>query len=411
MEKEIQLSSLALKKIIEEDASFKEAVKQVVEQEGAEIAVASNISALVGCELRHHYLLTYLIKGLDLKEEKYLVLILLANHFFLKRFDSKESLKLLKEVPEKINEYLTFEGSAIELVSKDFKEDSLELISMRFNVPTYLLKMWFKHYGKSLTFKTLKKNIKPAEAYYALVDTKISKEEFEKQYPDFEKTEISNVYHALKKNSVHKLDCYKNFQIYSIRLALKAILDKIDYSNVEEMTLYSGEDESLLRDLFYKSNRKIGIHVAVPSSERADILRLIRVERAKNINHFEIKDFENLPAHISEKQDLVVVFPKSSSFDKISKYPDYLLHFKQDSLDELIANQKEVLKGMSTLVAEEGKLVYIVDTLNRKESVSIINDFITNNKDFTLVSHEQIFPHNKLDGAFYYAILEKKEND
>ena len=416
MLEEYKLAALSLKEITENDKSFKDAIKGVLTEAKADNKLSGPVSAILGCELRHHLLLNYLVKPFELEDDKYLVLIALANHFFLKKYDDKDVLKLVKEelkdkFTKELEKLMSEENNALDLVSKDFESDSLELVSLRFNVPTYLLKMWFKHFGKSLTYKTLKKNIRPSEIYYALNYEKTTKDAFEGNYKDFEKTEVEGVYRALSKNGVHKLPCYINFEIYSIRLALKAILNKIDYSKVEEMALYTGRDDSIVRDLFYRSERKKGLHVAVPSQdERAEILRLMRLEKSKNINYFEITDFTNLPAHISDKQDLVVVYPKSSSFDKISKYPDYLIHFKQNSLDELIKNQREALRGMASLLSDDGKLLYIVDTLDRKESLSIVNEFLSSHKDFVLVEQNQIFPHNSLDGAFYYALIEKKHD-
>ncbi len=412
MNKLFDYASIALNDILSSKKNFKNASKEITNNKEYK-GISGDINTLIGCELRHHLLLTYLLKDLDLGENKTYLLLSLTNHFFLKRFENEKLSKVLKELNnEYLNKLFGFKGTALEYIQGDFEADSIELASLRFNVPTYLLKMWFKHFGKTLTFKTIKANVRSSEATYSLNTIKKSEQEFLDEYKDyFEKSEIEGIYIAKDKKNIHALDCYKNREIYSIRLALKDILNKIDFSSIEEMALYSGLDDTSIRDLYVRSNRKIGLHIAIPSlDERAELLRLVRTEQTKNINYFEITDFSNLSAHISEKQDLVVVFPASSSFDKISKYPDYLFQFKQDSFDLLIKNQKEVLKGMSTLVAPGGKLVYIVDTLNRKESLSIINEFLSAHKDFSLVEANQIFPFSKLKGTFYYAILEK-QND
>lgn len=412
MNKILSTSKDVLAKILKGETNFKEASKKVIADK-INKKDASDINALIGCELRHHLLFMHLIKDVTFNDDKELILIALANHFFLKKIEKSEYLPFIKEKNDpKLNELFAYEGSALELIQKDFKPDSIELASLRFNVPTYLLKMWFKHFGKTLTYKTLKSNVKSSDAYYALNVMKLSKDKFEANYSnEFIKEEVEGIYLAKDKKSVHNLPCYTNREIYSIRLALKDILNKVDYSSVEEMTIYSGLDDTSIRDLFVRSNKQIGLHIAVPNIEsRPEILRLVRVEQAKNINYFEINDYSNLAAHISNKQDLVVVFPASSSFDKIAKYPDYLIQFKQDSFDTLIQNQKESLKGMSSLLAPGGKLLYIVDTLNRKESLSVIHEFLNSAPDFELVESNQIFPFSKLKGSFYFALMAKKDD-
>ncbi len=412
---EFKIASKTLQSILEKGEHFKVAIKKLGEEKVDSKTIGS-VASLVGCELRHNLLLQYLCREFDLKEYKYALLIALANHFFLKKYSDEEIVSNVKEAlgdqyDKEIDSILNLNENALDLVNREFDSESLELISLRFNVPTYVLKMWFKHFGKSLTFKTLKRIIRPYDYYFALNTNKISEEEFLKNNKDFEKGPIEGLYRSLSKINVRKSDSYQNYEIYSIRPALKSILDKVDLSNVEEVALYSGDDDALIRDIYARSGQKFGIHVAVPlQDERPDILRLIRLEKAKNINYFEINDFENLKAHISNKQDVVIVYPASSSFDKISKYPDYLHHFKQDSLDALIRNQKEVLKGMANILSDEGKLLYIVDTLDRKESLSIINDFLTSHRDFRLVEQNQLFAFQSLSGSFYYAILERKHD-
>ena len=412
MDKRLLLASENLEKILKEDISFKEISKQISANKDIK-NIAGDVNALIGCELRHHLFLTHLLKGVELGDKKYLLLIALANHFFLKKIDDKEVTSFLKEINnEKILDYFK-ESNALDIVSKDFSNDSIEMASIRFNVPTYLIKMWFKHFGKTLTYKTLKANVRTSESYYSVNQMKMAKEDFEKKYlENFLPTEVDNSYLAKNKKQVHSYECYLNREIYNISLALKDILNKVDYSHVEEMTLYTGHDDSVIRDLFCRSGGKIGLHIALPDLEvRPEVLRIIRLENVKNINYFEIKDYDALPAHISNKQDLVVVFPTSSSFDKINKFPDYLLHFKQESFDELIKGEKEALERMSSLVIEGGKLLYIVDTLNRKESLSVLNSFLANHDEFNLIESNQIFPFTKLKGTYYYALLERKEND
>jgi 16S rRNA C967 or C1407 C5-methylase (RsmB/RsmF family) len=84
------------------------------------------------------------------------------------------------------------------------------------------------------------------------------------------------------------------------------------------------------------------------------------------------------------------------------------LHFKRESIDELVAKQKETLDSCASYVADEGNLVYMVSTINRKEGRSLIMDFLDRHRDFTLIEEKQRFPFDSLDTALYYAIMKRK---
>lgn len=415
--KELLLSKEVIKRVIEEDKTFKEAIKEVFLANEKDVELTPIVSALSGCELRHHLFLSKLVKEFDLGDNKYLLLLALANNFFLRRIDKEKVTSFIKETlnesyNEKINKLLTFDGAALDSLGESVDHSSMEFVSLRFNVPSYLLKMWFKHYGRSLTYKVLKKNIKPSNQYFRINTMKISEEDFLKEHPSFVSSNVKDVVYLSTKENIHKLKAYQNYEIFNIRLALKEILDKVYTDDIEEMTLYLGDDKAATRDLYVRTNKKAGLRVAVNNlDEHPDLLRLIRLEKCKNVTYFVPNDYSLMDLAITSPQDLVVVYPKSSSFDKIRKYPDYLLHFKQDSLDSLIDNQKASLEGFSKFVRPGCKLVYIVDTLDKKESVAIINDFVNRHKEFELIESKQYFSFEDKDTLMYYAILKKKDND
>ena len=85
-----------------------------------------------------------------------------------------------------------------------------------------------------------------------------------------------------------------------------------------------------------------------------------------------------------------------------------MLHFDPQNLDKYIAKQKEVLKDLSTFVNDGGILIYMVDTLNKKESLSVVSSFLLNNPEFELIDERQIFPFEDEDVALYYAVMKKE---
>jgi 16S rRNA C967 or C1407 C5-methylase (RsmB/RsmF family) len=89
--------------------------------------------------------------------------------------------------------------------------------------------------------------------------------------------------------------------------------------------------------------------------------------------------------------------------------PDYFLRFDIAKLDELIANQAKALNEASNQVEDGGYLLYLVDTISKKETINIINEFLKEHQEFTLVRDKIYFPYKKYGGSYYFAVL-KKEN-
>ncbi len=414
--KELTIARDGLVKIVSEDVTFKKVLKLLFPRNSQDKKYLSIVSSLLGCELRHHLLFTELLKkeeNLTIEEES-LIRLALANHLFLRKLDEEKVLQFLKEnlnekYSDNLKKLLAFQGQVSEII--DIDHSSIEYISLRFNSPTWLIKMWNKHYGKGLTFKTLKANCAPSQNYYR-IDTKLKKEAPFSDESKFLPTEVSDVYKYVDKESLKKLPAYQNGSIFLIKSEVKAILDKYYNPLLNECLLYSGEDDAIVKEFYLRSEGKTGINLVVPDiSKRAEILRLIRVNNIKNINLFMANDPVGYQTGISHPQELVFVYPTSSSFSRIQMYPDYLLHFKKDSFDELIKKQKEVLYDLSKFVLPGGTLIYMVDTLNKKESSSIVTNFLLDNTSFSLVEELQLFPFENGNSTLYYAVMKKADND
>ena len=58
---------------------------------------------------------------------------------------------------------------------------------------------------------------------------------------------------------------------------------------------------------------------------------------------------------------------------------------------------------------EGSKLVYIVNTLNKKESRGTISNFLKEHPNYEIIEEKQYFPFDEYDTALYYCILLKKD--
>ncbi len=414
--KEIITAQSVLKLILFTDTSFSLALKKTFLNHDDLQDVRGISSTLVGCELRHHFLFEFLIvdsKTVLSDDEKCLVYIALSNNLFLKRLDDESVNSFIKEQLgderyHAIEKLLTYHDSPNDLIPNSISRDSIEFLSLRFNTPIWVIKMWQKHFGKGITFKLLKKNAKPQLLTCRIMNAQTTEEQVLKDNNAFKPTAIKDIVLFDGKAPKKRADFFRSFDVYPEKLAVKDFFDKFSQPNVRNILVYSGYDNSLVYELYQKYGRDVNFYVGVSNlEERFELTRTFRLSNSKNILIFNAPDPYSMEAAINNEADLVVVAPNSSCFDEIRQYPDFLIKFKQESIDGLIAQQKAALEGASKYVVEDGKLVYIVMTLDRKESHSVIVDFLQKHRDFEAVEERQRFPYDELDTAMYYAILKR----
>ena len=158
---EFELAKVFLNKVVSEDVPFAVAIKSVFKKEGVtDGTVRSNVQALVGCELRHHYLLDNLMERFFPEasfESSIYTRFMVANHLFLKRFPNKDLYLLaIKDFPkDKVDELVDYLNTTDEIIPTNDK-NSPQYLSLRFNTPSWIIKMWQKQYGMGLVFKILK---------------------------------------------------------------------------------------------------------------------------------------------------------------------------------------------------------------------------------------------------------------
>lgn len=413
---EVELSYKVLFDILYNGVRFKDSLRKVLKNDNSE--VDKNIRALVGCELRHHLLFISLLKNeIDYSNEQRVYLYLaLANKFFLHAIDDKKLKEFVDEKITNVNhknfdELYQKDESPLDLINLD--RNSVDFISVRFNTPKWLIKMWNKHFGKSNTFKILKRHSKPIDRTFSINTLHLTYEELIKRYPDkFEKTKFSNLVVSKNKFNVFKTSEYRKGELSSLRLAAKEVIEKYHNPLINEFSFYSASDNSLVHEFLVKSSLETGINIAIPSlQESAEILHYLRVEKARNINLFEAKDAYSMKAGISRKQEIFYVYPKSSSFDKISFESDFFVHFNRDLLDKIILDQTKSLELVAPYIMDDGLLIYMVDTINKKESEGIISTFLINHNEFELVEEKQQFVFEENECNFYYAVLRRKANN
>ena len=409
-----ELSKSILLKLVIEDVPFAVALKNAFKKNNIDAVEKSNVAALVGCELRHHYIFDNLInrffEGEEFEKTIYLRFAL-ANGLFLKRFPEKELVALAEQDLDKEQIYAlyNFVKSTDEIIPNDLDKSSPEFLSLRYNTPAWIIRMWQKQYGKGVVFKTLKVNYRQSVPSIRVNEKKIDIDEFLAKHPDFSKAPVDNMIIYQGRGSPKKLPEFDNGSLYFMKMATKVVLDSLDLDVLKGIAIYTEVPNNIYLDLLtrFKEEAKADLVINNTSCYYETKRNLEKI--GKHRMFIYEAEYTSLLTCLSKKVHTMICMPKSSTFDLLRSTPDYFLRIKQEGLDELIANESACLAECSKYVEDGGELVYMVPTLSRKESNNIIAKFLVDNKDFELIKERQFFPFEVYDSCLYSARLKKVE--
>ena len=140
-----------------------------------------NLTNIIGCSLRHFYVFDNLISQVskDFNDaQKAALYLYLSNNLFVPVLSAEEvssSLEKLQIKESDINKLKELSKDKTKLIPENINNDSMEYLHYRFNIPTWVLKMWMKHF-KGYTYKIVKSINRPAN-HYAIINGSLLKKE------------------------------------------------------------------------------------------------------------------------------------------------------------------------------------------------------------------------------------------
>ena len=206
---------------------------------------------------------------------------------------------------------------------------------------------------------------------------------------------------------MNKEKFYFENNIVPIKTPISLLLDKFKNNELFDVLCYLGEDKNPFYKLFIDHKNCVYNLALTDFKNKYQLINFVNKYDVDNVNIFLNNDPSSMDACISNKQDLVIVYPKSTGFEKIRRYPDYLVKFNPNEIDEIISNETKALNGLSQYVRDNGALIYMVNTMNKKESHNVVLKFLETHRDFILKDELQFLPNEENMIAFYYAIFEK----
>ena len=408
-----------LQKIIIDNIPFSLALKQTFKHNNLSKEDRSTVSALVGCSLRHYLVMERLIKDAypNIETDGFVALLIaFSNALFIKRIDQAEcdayASSFLKEDDIKVSAFLAPYLEGKKLVPEDIEVGSFEFLSYRYNTPLSVIKMWNKQFGNITTSRILRSNSKPAPAVFRINNTLISDDDFFLQYPDFDKCDIAGLAFYDKKEKLKNTEIIEKRLAHLVPAAIKEMVDEGDVDLLRGLAIYAEYPNEIITELASRYQNISNVEfMAGNYNAFINTKNALNKNGINGVNVYEASA-SSIITCVSKPVHTFIVMPDSSRLNLLQVLPDYFLRFDIEKLDSLIAGENTALQEASSQVEDGGYLLYFVDTVSKKETTGIINNFINEHPEFSIVKDKMYFPYKKYGGSYYFAVLKKeKKND
>ena len=411
--KELEVSKTILEKIILNDVPFALAIRNGFKKGNIDGQARSNITALLGCELRHHIILNNLIERYFENpkfEDTVYLRFLVTNKLFLHRYKNEEIYALAIQTleKEKVDSLMQFVSSTNEIIPSELDKASPEYLSMRFNTPAWVIKMWQKQYGKGVTFKILKCNYHQSTPSVRVNERVTTAQDILNKYPDFAQSPVDNILVYQGRGTPKHLEEFKTNKIFFMKMATKYVIDKLEIEPIKRIAIYSDVPNNIYLDLVARFGKDVAADVVINHTQSFfECKKVIEENRYDNIRLYNAS-YSSLITCISHRVGTMICLPKNTIFDLLRSTPDYFIRVKQEKLDEIIKEESESLEEASRMVELDGNLVYMIPTVSKKESSTLIGNFLYKHPEFELIEEKQFFPFEAFDSCLYYAIMRRK---
>ena len=411
--------SKVLTQIIENEIPFNIAVKNNLKDKNQPSDLRKIVSSNVGCVLRHYLIFSEIIKnrfGEISLLEKEIIMIFLANNLFVKKIPEESILEFMTSETKDLNSQdviafvREYEGGK-QLIPETYQPNSLEFLSLRYNTPLWLVKMWKKHYGPHLCLKILRANSKSAENFCRInfnckKDEILSDDNFEEVQSD------DNFVNYIGKGPIKENKFILDASIFPFKRSTKVAFDKTDLDPLKGIAVYSGFANNYFLELAARYGQNISFDLIAGSSQAY-------FEAKKNLNLYKLSKvnlYEEAKASIetclSKQYHTFIVSPINSNFSLLRETPDYFLRFKPEAFDELIAKELDILNQVDAFVEDDGEIVYLIPTVSYKESHGVVEKFLLSHNCYSLIEEKQFLPCDSYNSSLYFAILRKNiKND
>ncbi len=322
---------------------------------------------------------------------------------FAKQSLSKFEVNFINAVARKIS-------SNIESILN--KSTGLELLSLKYGHPLWLVERWVAEFGEEKTTEILKSNSKNSSVFFRK-DFSSKAEELSKEYTDcFETTKFPNflkLKNGMWKKAKELLETSSFYvQDPSTFFAPKQFAPKSGGTYLDLCASPGGKSRTIADIIKSDNPQNLKSTLLVSSDTKKRIGQL--KDNIKKIDSIKTAVIEcdllseNLAQKLSENNlptlfDGVFVDAPCSNTGVLGRRPDARYRLSAKDITECAKKQLNILNVAKDFVKIGGKLEYSTCSIEAEENVDNIKRFLEENKNFKLLESMTIFPSSDNDGA------------
>ena len=294
--------------------------------------------------------------------------------------------------------------------TKEIAKDEYEYLSLTYNMPVWVIKMWEKHYGKAKTLSLLEYSMKEPPLSVRVNIHKTMKEEIlnnsdfvlgklAKNALTYEGTTPIAQTEEMKKGLISVQDESSQYVV--------EVLDPKANTKVLDMCAAPGSKTQYICELMENTGKVLALDI---HPHRVEIMK--KYLTSLKLTNVTCICYDSTKIHEKEKLkesfDKVLLDAPCLGLGVVRRKPDILLDLKDENLDEIVLLQQKLLDEAYLMLKEGGELVYSTCSINKKENDSQVTAFLSKHKDMKRIFEKQIFPDEYNSDGFYIAKMVKE---
>ena len=319
-----------------------------------------------------------------------------------------EAVKLVKNSKE--NKYSGFVNGVLRSILREESllptDNSVNSLSVRFSCPVKIIESFIQDYGLDNTLSLLNESLKPAPLTVRVNTLKTDVDTFMSELSaDCERAEpygavIINKGIDVKNSPLYKKGCF-HVQDTASQTAVTVLSPK-PYDRVLDMCAAPGGKSFTMAEIMENKGEIVSCDIY---PHKCELIKKSAERLSLSIISPKVLDATVFDSNLG-LFDCVLCDVPCSGLGIIRRKPD--IKYKDFSeFNNLPSVQLKIFSNAVNYLKPNGRLLYSTCTLRKAENEAVIDEFLSQNKDFKLEYSHTFMPHTDGTDGFFCALLIK----